>query len=167
MGRLLTGAIRGQIGREARYTAPEELGRAAIRYFAQAIGDTNPLRTDIAYARRAGYVDIVASPTLVCESNQYTNRRPDHDGYVGHSWDLVAPGTRLLRGGNSYEFFAPVYPFHTITAEWRIADISERVSSRGVAMLIVLSEAVYIDQNAKRLARNTETIILQEIEPIR
>ena len=73
------------------------------------------------------------------------------------------PNTRLLRGGNSYEFFAPVYPFHQITATWRIVDITERTSSRGVAMLLVESEAVYTDQDGNRLARNTETIILQEI----
>ena len=165
MGRLLTEAVRAQIGREARYTAPEELGRAAIRYFAQAIGDDNPLRTDAEYARRAGYADVVASPTLVCESNQYTNRPPDLDGYVGHSWDLDIPGTRLLRGGNSYEFFAPVYPFHRITVEWRIVDITERTASDGSAILLVISEAVYSDQDGERLARNTETVILQEVEP--
>ena len=71
MGRLLTDAVRSQIGREASYTAPEELGRAAIRYFALAIGDDNPLRTDVEHARSAGYADVVAPPTLICESNQY------------------------------------------------------------------------------------------------
>jgi len=164
MGRLLTDAVRAQIGRETSYTAPEDLGRAAIRYFALAIGDGNPLRTDVEHARRAGYADVVAPPTLICETNQYMAGSPDPDGYIGHSWDLDVPGTRLLRGGNSYEFFAPVYPFHRITATWRIVDIKERTSSRGAAMLLVTSEAVYTDQDGHRLARNTETIILQEIE---
>lgn len=165
MARLLTDAVRAQIGRQASYTAPEELGRAAIRYFARAIGDDSPLRADVEFARRAGYADVVAPPTLLCESNQYMTGSPDPDGYVGHSWDLDVPGTRLLRGGNSYEFFAPVYPFHQITATWRIVDITERASSRGGAMLLVTSEATYTDQDGRRLARNTETIILQEIGP--
>ena len=165
MGGLLTDAVRAQIGREVSYTAPEELGRAAIRYFAQAIGDDSPLRIDAEYARAAGYADVVAPPTLVCESNQYMAGSPDPDGYIGHSWDLDVPGTRLLRGGNSYEFFAPVYPFHRITATWRIVDITERTSSRGAAMLLVTSEAVYTNQDGRLLARNAETIILQEIGP--
>ena len=35
---MMTDAIRALIGREVTYTAPEPLGRAAIRYFALAVG---------------------------------------------------------------------------------------------------------------------------------
>ena len=34
-----TGDVQGLVGRRAVYTAPEEVGRAAIRYFARAVGD--------------------------------------------------------------------------------------------------------------------------------
>ena len=39
--------------RRESYTAPEELGRASIRYFALAIGDYNPLYVDKRAAERA------------------------------------------------------------------------------------------------------------------
>jgi hypothetical protein len=48
---LLTEELRGWIGREVSYAAPEEIGRASIRYFALAIGDDNPLYVDEDYAR--------------------------------------------------------------------------------------------------------------------
>ena len=92
---LLTDALRARIGQTASYTAPEPLGRAAIRYFAAAVGDANPLYTDAAYAREHGYDDVIAPPTLLAETNQYVTGAPDADGYLGHSWHLEVPDSRL------------------------------------------------------------------------
>ena len=55
MGLLDCRSSRARIGEKASYTAPEELGRASIRYFALAIGDYNPLYVDKSAADRAGY----------------------------------------------------------------------------------------------------------------
>lgn len=146
-------------GRERRYTAPEELGRAAIRYFAQAVGDDNPLYTDDDYARAHGYDGVVAPPTLICETNQYTGLPRDEDGHSGHSWHFVLPDTRLVRGGNSYEFHRPVRPGDIVTALWRIEEVTERVNARGQAMTVVTSVARYTDQRGDPLATNQETLI--------
>jgi acyl dehydratase len=161
---LLTDELRLWIGREVRYTAPDELGRASIRYFALAVGDDNPLYTDAEFARAHGYADVVAPRTLVCETNQYLHRPPDEEGYIGHRWDLPVHGCRLIRGGHEYTFARPVYPTDRITATWRIADIRERTSSRGGSLLMVESEAVYTNQDGELLARNAETLIYQPLE---
>lgn len=163
MNRLLTPELEALIGTEAVYSTDEPLGRASIRYFARAIGDDNPIYTDPAAAREAGYTDVIAPPTLVCETNQYIDRPPNEDGYLGHLWNIDVPGTRLIRGGNEYEFHQPVYPSDCITARWRIADISERVSSGGTAMLFVVSEVRYSNQHGDLLAVNRETNIYQEL----
>ncbi|MFI0353360.1 MaoC family dehydratase N-terminal domain-containing protein [Actinomadura sp. 9N407] len=160
---LLTEEMRALIGREVAYTAPEELGRASMRYFAEAVGDGNPLYTDDAYARENGYAGVIAPPTLIFETNQYTGLRRDDDGFAGHSWHLDVPGTRLVRGGNAYEFHRPVRPHDVITATWRISDITERVNGRGQAMLVVTSRADYTDQYGESLAGNEETLIYVEI----
>lgn len=162
---LLTPELQAMIGREASYTAPEELGRAAIRYFALAVGDDNPLYTDERYAQEHGYPDVIAPPTLICETNQYTGLRRNDDGFPGHTWDLDVPGTRLVRGGNSYVFHRPVLPTDIITATWRIADMAERTTSRGLAMLIVTSVAEFTSQSGEPLATNTETLIYTALEP--
>lgn len=160
---LLTDEIRALIGREVAYTAPEELGRASIRYFATAVGDDNPLYTDEAYAREHGYDTVIAPPTLICETNQYAGLPRDPDGFAGHGWQIEVPGTHLVRGGNAYTFHRPVRPDDVITATWRIADITERVNGRGQAMLIVTSTADYTDARGEPLARNEETLIYVEI----
>jgi acyl dehydratase len=160
---LLTEEITALVGTTATYTAPDELGRAAIRYFARAVGDDNPLYTDEAFARTHGYDGVVAPPTLICETNQYADRPRDEDGYAGHSWEIEVPRTRLVRGGNAYAFFRPVRPDDVITATWRIAAASERTSSAGTPMLIVESVASYTNQRGELLATNTETLIYQAL----
>jgi acyl dehydratase len=163
----LTEELRGWIGREVNYGAPEELGRASIRYFALAIGDDNPLYVEEDYARRAGYPSIIAPPTLVCETCQYAHRPPDQDGYIGHTWDLPIRGCRMIRGGHDYEFFRPVLPEDRVNVTWRLEDISEHSSSRGEPMLIAISAATYRNQRDELLARNRETLIFQPLEASR
>jgi acyl dehydratase len=156
---LLTAALRARIGETATYIAPEPLGRASIRYFALAVGDDNPLYTDAGFARAHGYRDVIAPPTLLAETNQYMTGRPDADGYLGHSWHLDVPDSRLVRGGNSYAFGRPAHPDDVVTATWRITDMTERTTSSGAEMLIVTSEAEYLGNDGDWLLRNTETLI--------
>jgi acyl dehydratase len=149
---LLTEELAARIGEERVYTAPEALGRAAIRYFALATGDTDP-------AHLAG---DVAPPTLICETNQYAGLPRDDDGYAGHGWHLDVPGTRLVRGGNSYRFERPAGPDDVITARWKLAGMTERVTGGGKRMLVVTSVATYTDQTHRILAVNEETLIYVE-----
>lgn len=155
----LTDEIKAWIGREVTYTAPEELGRAAIRYFALATGDGNPLYHDEQTARSSRHGDIIAPPTLICETNQVYMRSPDGVGYIGHSWELPLQGDRRIRGGNEYEFHQPVRPHDRITVTWRIVDIYERDTRQGGSLVFVISEARYTNQHGELLAVNRETSI--------
>jgi acyl dehydratase len=166
--RLLTDELRAQIGREARYPAPEEVGRASIRYYALALGDDNPLYVAEDFARATRHGGIIAPPTLVCETNQWYASQPNEDGYLGHTWDdlpLPVP-CRLIRGANAYEFFRPLRPDDRVTVTWRIADIYERATARGGLLLFVVSEVRYHNQRGDLLAVNHETVIYQPKEPL-
>jgi acyl dehydratase len=159
---LLTDDVRAHIGRTVTYHSPDPVSRAAIRYFATAIGDDNPLYRDAGAARAVGLQDVIAPPTFVCETTQYTDRMPNEDGYAGHEWDLPLPPTRVLRGGHEYEFIEPVYPDTILSVTWTIEDMVEKVSSSGRRMLIITSLAEFHDQQGQLLVRNRETIIHQE-----
>ena len=50
-----------------------------------------------------------------------------------------------------------------MTATWRIAGMTERRTSAGLAMLVVTSEATYTDQHGDLLLTNTETLIFTEL----
>ena len=158
----VTDELRSLIGRRVVYTAPDEVGRAAIRYFAKAVGDPCPLYVDAEYARENGYEDVIAPPTFVCETNQYMPGDPDRDGYPGHSWGIDIEGTRMIRGGHEYEFHRPLYPSDLITATWTITDIYVKEGSAG-RLVFVVSEACYTNQQDELIAVNRETLIFQEI----
>lgn len=162
MTTLLTDELRKRIGETVSYEAPEEIGRAAIRYFSLAIGDDNPLYTDPDFARAHGYDDIIAPPTFVVETNQYMTGEPDEHGYIGHSWGFDIPDTRLIRGGHEYEFHHPVYPTHRLRVDWTITGMTEKTGSDGRQMLLIDSEARYTSQDGSLLAINRETLIYQE-----
>jgi acyl dehydratase len=164
---LLTDELKQWIGREFNFTAPEEIGRASIRYFALAIGDENRLYFDDEDARAAGYRGVIAPPTFICETNQYAHRQPNADGYIGHSWDLPLSGCRMIRGGHQYEFFQAVRPEDRISVNWRLEDISEHSSSRSGPMLIVIAVATFSNQHGKMLARNRETLIFQPLDELK
>jgi len=151
--------LKGWIGRQATYSAPEELGRAAMRYFALALDDKNPIYSDDEYAKSSRHDGVIAPPTLVCETNQFVRRDADGNGYSGHTWDLPLPHTRFIRGGNDYELHQPVRPDDRVTTTWTILDIYERTTQKFGVLLFVVSEARYVNQRDELLAVNRETNI--------
>ncbi len=161
---LLTDALKAWIGREVRYPAREEVGRSAIRYFALALKDDNPLYRDDDFARAAGHPSVVAPPTFVVETCQYADGEPDEHGYIGHDWHLPVDGCRMIRAGNAYEFLRPVLPSDRISVTWTLEDIVERGSSRGGTQLFVTSVARHYDDAGKLLAVNKETLVYQPLE---
>ena len=160
---LLTPALRARIGEERTFVAPDELGRAAIRYFALAVGDLNPLYLDDQVARAHGHPSVIAPPTLLVETNQFVPGARDEHGYLGQMFDLDVPGTRQIRGSNAYEFLRPLLPTDRVTITWRLESITERTSSKGVEMLVAISVATYTNQDGETLGRNTESIIYQAV----
>jgi acyl dehydratase len=160
---LLTDELRAWIGIKREFVAPEELGRAAIRSYALAIGDDNPLYTDEEFAKRHGYPSVIAPPTLICETNQFVPGPRDENGLLTQIFELPLPGTRQIRGGNAYEFTRPVLATDRITITWELTDLSERTTSSGTEMLIATAEATYTNQHGEVLARNRETVIYQAV----
>lgn len=156
---LLTDELRALVGRSTVYTAPEPLGRAALRYFATAVGDSNPLYTDPDYARAHGHPDVIAPPTLICETNQYTGLPPDEDGYAGHTWGIRVPHTATVRGSHAYTFHRPAGPGVRLTATWTLVSLGERTTGDGRPLLTVTSRCVYTDQHGTLLAENEETVL--------
>jgi len=112
---LLTEELRALVGRQAVYVSPEEFGLAAGRYFARAVGDDNPLYTSTEAARAVGLPGPVLPPTLLFETNSYTDLPRDDEGFAGHSWGVspyeaaiptlgsatCSPGTGSPRPGRS------------------------------------------------------------------
>ncbi|MFN2613996.1 MAG: MaoC family dehydratase N-terminal domain-containing protein [Actinomycetota bacterium] len=158
---MLTDEVRAWIGRELVLEAPASTGRAAIRYYALAIGDDNPLYTDDEYARAHGYPSVIAPPTMICETNQFVPGARDAEGLLTQIFELPVEGARQIRGGNTYRFERPLLPADRVTIRWRLDDIAERTSKDGAPMLVVTAIATYTNQDGELLATNEETVIYQ------
>ena len=161
MAESLLDKLKATVGQELVFQAPDEIGRSAFRQYALAVGDFNPLYSDRERAAANGLRDVMAPPTLICDTWQYVDSDMDERG------DLVGRGSfgelTGLRAGNEYEFFQPVHPDDVLTATWLVKDVYERTTRSGPLIFQVV-EATFRNQRGELLARNTETLFYRNDE---
>ena len=154
-GSDLLAKLKSSIGQELVYRAPDEMGRPSFRQYALAIGDFNPLYSDLEFAQRHGFRDVMAPPTLICDTWQYIDSDMNEDG------DLIGRGAWQtlggLRAGNDYEFFQPVHPDDVITARWKVKDVYEKTGRSGHLAFQEIEVSFY-NQRDELLSRNNETL---------
>lgn len=151
----LLDALKKTVGLEIVFQAPDEMGRSSFRQYALAIVDFNPLYSDREFAQSHGLRDVMAPPTLICDTWQYIDSDMDErGGMVGRGALGELNG---LRAGNEYEFFQPIHPDDVITARWTVKDVYERTGRSGT-MVFQVVEATFYNQREELLARNTETM---------
>ena len=143
---VITEAIRKAVGVESTpRTHAVEAG--AVRKFAEAIGDDNPLFNDEEVARRSPYGGLIAPPTFLRSAKA---GRPDLP------FDI--PFERALDGGSDWEYFEPVRPGDRITAVAHVSNITERAGRLG-PMLITTVVITYRNQFDQVAATQTATSI--------
>ena len=91
-----------------------DVEKGAIRKFADAIGDADPIYRDEQAAQAAGFKTIVAPPTFLCTFR--AQELPD--------LKIVFGGRVRLNGGNEYEYHKPVYAGDTISVTAQYADVA-------------------------------------------
>jgi acyl dehydratase len=117
------------IGRESEPVV-HDVERGAIRRFAEAIGDPNPIYVEEEAARQAGHPTVVAPPTFPFVLT--VNER------FRHSLDL---GTRsLLHGEQQFDYVRPIVAGDRITVRSRVADVQERAGASGPMDILVLED---------------------------
>ena len=120
---------RSLIGRESEPVL-HEVEKGAIRRFAEALGDPNPIYVDEDAARAAGHPGLLAPPTFPSVLAQNERFR--------HSLDL---GTRsLLHGEQHFEYGRPIVAGDRITVKTRVADVQERAGASGPMDVIVVED---------------------------
>ena len=151
----LIARLKETIGKEAVYQAPDAMGRSSFRQYALAIGDFNPLYTDGEFSKGHGLRDVMAPPTLICDTWQYIDGDMDEGGrLVALKDDLDLGG---LRAGNDYEFFQPVHPDDIVTARRKTKDVYQKTGRSGKLVFWEV-ETTYYNQRGELLATNIETM---------
>lgn len=140
---------RTQIGRTyAPFSVTVEAGR--LRFFAKAIGETDPVYTDEAAAKEAGYRGIPVPPTFLFSLEL---ERPDPWGWFAEvGLDLK----KVLHGEQSFTYHAVPVAGETLTLSGRIVDVYEKKNG---ALEFVVKETAITDASGRPVATLRSTIV--------
>lgn len=94
--------------------------RSRLQFFAKVIGETDPVYTDAAAARDAGYPDLPAPPTFLFAAEL------DSGASKRMLADLQIPIARLLHGEQSFSYHRAACVGDTVTVRSSISDIYDK-----------------------------------------
>ena len=126
------------------------LERGRLRFFAQAIGETDPVYTDLDAARAAGYADLPAPPTFLFAAEL------DSGQSMALLELLQIPLPKLLHGEQGFTYHRPACAGDTITVRPRIADIYDK---KGGALEFVVKTAEARNQRDELVAELRTVIV--------
>jgi acyl dehydratase len=133
-----------------------EVEKGAIRRYAEAVGDDNPLYRDAAYASESRYGGIIAPPGFF----GWPVGDVPMGGAIGKAITAAmnAGYYRILDAGKSYEFFLPVRPGDTLVGSPQIDDITEKEGKSG-PMYIISFKTTFRNQNGDVVANAVQSFI--------
>ena len=107
------------VGRTYPASEPYEVSRVKIADFAEAIGDRNPLYTDAAAAKAAGYRDVIAPPTFPIVITMAASRAAIGDPGLGINSAMV------VHGEQRFTYSRPLHAGDVVVAQSTISGIRE------------------------------------------
>ena len=126
------------------------LERGRLRFFAQAIGETDPVYTDAAAARDAGYPDLPAPPTFLFAAEL-------DSGAAFQLIDLLQiPIAKLLHGEQSFTYHAAACVGDTVTVHASISDIYDK---KGGALEFVVKTSRAVNQRDALVAEMRTVLV--------
>ena len=157
--------VLAMVGQEADpRPGPDEVNRAMIRHWCEAMEDGNPLYTDEAYAEKSEYGSIIAPPQMVmsyCMNPLWPESKEAPDplakavgmmkeaGYFG----IVATTT-------SFEFFKPMVPGDRISIRIKLDSITPEKKTRLGTGHFLTAAYTYINQKGETVCNQSFTILM-------
>lgn len=133
-----------------------EVEGGAVRRYADAVGNDNPLYHDEDYAKKTRYGGIISPPGFF---GWPVHTEPSSESVLAAMAAVEKAGfPRLLDGGIVYDFFRPVRPGDKLIVYMKVKDITERETKGGV-MIVMELEANYLNENGDPIARSCQTLI--------
>lgn len=146
---------RQMIGKQVGEPITHEIERGAIRRFAHAVNDNNPLWSDPEYAASTRFGGIIAPPTYL---RQLARGPIDVTKDQRYKPLLPLPSRGSVNGGVEHELFEPVHPGDTITAVTRLADVKEKAGKEGT-LVFVITEITFTNQHGRTVGVSRDTVI--------
>jgi acyl dehydratase len=140
---------RNAVGRTTPPTL-NEVEKGAIRHFAEALGDYNPIYYDEEYARASGFGGVVAPPTFPCSFQTGADLREL----------LGVPLRSLLNAEASFDYERPIVAGDRLLVSSRVAEVQERPSSTG-KMEVAVIEDEGRDEGGRLVYRMRRTLVVR------
>lgn len=129
-----------------------EITKEAILAFAAAVGETNPLYTDEAFAKAQGYRGLVAPPTFYAVIR--TSALPD---------PKVQFGTTQFNAGQHCEFGDVICAGDTITVKAVVSDVYAKTGRTGT-MVFTVRRHYYENQFGERVATVEQSWVRRSLQ---
>ena len=141
-----------------------EVEKGAIKKYADAVGDRNPLYWDEEYARKSRYGSIIAPPGFAGWPVKWTEAMPfiTSGGIMDALTEIMTKDGHpfILDGGAELEFKFPVRAGDILVSSGKFANIRER-DSKGTKMFFCTWEIDIINQNGDVVLRTLQTMIFR------
>jgi len=143
--------------------APDEVSKATIRHWCEAMQDGNPLYTDEGYARTSKYGSIVAPPTMLMAWSFPPLWPPieSHEGPLDNVLVLLdaAGFNQVIITGTSQRYLKPLFPGDRVSFNYRVENVSpERQTALGNGHFVT-AVFVYRNQKGEEVGNQTLTIL--------
>lgn len=129
-----------------------EIEKGKIREFARAIGDKNPAYYKEEAAKKLGLEGLAVPPTFPTVFAMA-------GGLLSKMADLGVDFTKLLHGGQEYEYIHQIKPGDTVTGKTVISNVFEKSGKAGTMDFIVF-ETTYANQNGQNVLIDKSTIVV-------
>src|SRR5262245_32386330 len=125
--------------------------RGKIKEFADAIGDPNPVYRDPEAAKKAGFANVLAPPTLL---RTFLYETPESKNALG-----VKDWSYIVHGEQEFEYLAPIVAGDVLTGQDRIASMTEKESKRAGVLQIAVIETTFHNQRGEKVQIARRTLV--------
>ncbi|NGZ85149.1 MaoC family dehydratase N-terminal domain-containing protein [Duganella aceris] len=129
-----------------------DIERGRLRFFAKAIGETNPVYLDERAAVAAGYPSLPAPPTFLFAAEL------DADTFLPALVEMGVDLGRVLHGEQQFTYLAPVCAGDTVTVRSTIADIYDKKNG---ALEFLVKESTVSNQHQVTVATIRAIIVIR------
>jgi len=127
-----------------------EIEKGRLRFFAKAIGETNPIYSDEEAAKKAGYRSIPVPPTfpfsIDLESPEFLPVLTLLEMDIG----------RILHGSQDFEYFQSICAGDVITCQTEIKDMFDK---KGGALEFVVLETTYTNKDGEIVVKTSQSLV--------
>jgi acyl dehydratase len=137
-----------------RTTTPQtvDVEKGRLKFFAKAIGETNPIYIDEAAAKAAGYRALPAPPTFTFCLEMETNSLWDNIAAMG------VPVGKILHGSQAFKYHAPICAGDRVTFQTKVSDIYDK---KGGALEFIVEDTTAKNQDGVLVAELQRVIVVR------